>query len=128
MSAAFDGHHDAGLDANRLKRYAKRHPRETASCFNNLDLVLRALNQGTPFVQLSFGFFRPEGENLWRIGQTKVPHAKETRLYVYVRIVETTISTLLIGDKDEQPDDIRICKEIIRNWVPPPAAPEGERK
>lgn len=116
------------FDANRLKRYAKKHPQEVASCFNNLDLVLRALNQGTPFNQLSFGFFRPEGENLWRIGQTKVPHAKETRLYVYVRIVETSIFPLTIGDKDGQPDDIRACKETIRNWTPTQGASGGERK
>ena len=89
-----------------MKRYRKRHPSEVASCFVNLGLVLDRLNFGIPFQSVEYGFLRSEGEG--------IPHAKETRLYIYVHIVGSKIYTLTIGDKDTQQDDINRCKATVR--------------
>ena len=97
-----------------MKRYRKRHPSEVASCLVNLGLVLDRLNFGIPFQSVEYGFLRSEGEGIYRIGQTGIPHAKETRLYIYVHIVGSKIYTLTIGDKDTQQDDINRCKATVR--------------
>ena len=104
------------LERNRLKHYAKRHPREAASCLRNLALVLAALNEGVSPSLLRFGFFRSEGQNVWRIGQTGIPHALETRLYLYVRVVSNKLFPLTIGDKTSQQDDIDRCHDIVNNY------------
>lgn len=98
-----------------IKRYQKRHPDEVASCYANLLLVLDRLNFGIPFAKVEYGFLRPEGGNVFRIGQTGLRHARETRLYIYVKVVETTIFVLTVGDKDSQQDDINRCKRATKN-------------
>ena len=102
------------VEAGKMKRYRKRHPSEVASCFVNLGLVLDRLNFGIPFQNVEYGFLRSEGEGIYRIGQPGIPHAKETRLYIYVHIVGSKIYTLTIGDKDTQQDDINRCKATVR--------------
>ena len=101
-------------DLNRFKAYGKKHPRETEACFTNLAKVFTALNELENLAQIKFGFFRAEGHGIWRIGQTGVPHAAETRLYVYLFFQGETIYPLTIGDKKQQSDDLRRCAEIVK--------------
>ena len=72
-------------------------------------------SSGTLQQALNFGFFGSEGEDVYRIGQTKVVGAKETRLYIYAKITGPEIQVLTIGDKSSQQADIRKCKEIVRS-------------
>ncbi|HBF34359.1 TPA: hypothetical protein DDW35_07325 [Candidatus Sumerlaeota bacterium] len=97
----------------QFKDYKKKYPREYLSCFANLERLLEFLNQG---VQGAFeiGFLGSEGENCWRIAQTKVQSAKETRLYIYVYSDENTIYVMGVGNKETQKKDIREIKEVIR--------------
>ena len=57
-------------------------------------------------------FFRRESGDIWRIGQTGVPSAKETRLYILVLVLPKAIHVLTIGDKDTQQADLAKCKQI----------------
>src|SRR6056297_1056310 len=97
-----------------FKRFNKGHPREYRSCFANLEKVRGLLESGCKVGGFQVGFFRPEGEGLYRIGQSKVRGAKETRLYVYPSEKDKRIYILRIGTKDSQQKDIREAKRILR--------------
>ena len=102
-------------EENRFKHYAKKHPREFASCFVNLNRALAMLDGGMTLDQLSATrFFSSEGDGLFRIGQTGVPHAHETRLYVYVIVIRSEMQIMTIGDKATQQMDINRCKVTIK--------------
>jgi hypothetical protein len=82
--------------------------------FANLDRVLGILREGRKIGSFQIGFFRPEGEGVFRIGQTGVPSAKESRLYVYPNEQNHTRYVLSIGIKDGQSRDIGEAKTIVR--------------
>ena len=107
---------DGLAEKNRFKAFGKKHPLELAACFSNLDHIVALLNRHGNVGAFQVGFFRSEGESVYRIGQTGVKHAVETRLYVYVYTVGRTLYVLTIGDKTQQADDIRRCKEIVRTF------------
>ena len=92
------------LNRNRFKSYRKKHERETTSCIRNLRELQEALRNGVPFGMAKFGFLRTEGKGVYRVGQTCVIHAKETRLYFCPK--GETIYPLTIGGKETQQDDI----------------------
>ena len=73
---------DGLAEKNRFKAFSKKHPLELAACFANLDHIVALLNRHEYVGAFQVGFFRSEGENVYRIGQTGVKHAIETRLYV----------------------------------------------
>lgn len=103
-------------EENRFKHYAKKHPREVASCFANLNRAIELLDGGMTLDQLAtMRFFSSEGGGLFRIGQTGIQHAHETRLYVYVTIVQEEMQILTIGDKSTQQQDINRCKDAIKD-------------
>lgn len=60
------------------------------------------------------GFFRPEGGNVWRIGQSGIKYACETRLYVYLYVREFTVYVLTIGDKSQQRLDVQRCRVLAK--------------
>ena len=104
-------------ERNRFKAFNNKHPREYAACFANLQHILDLLNRSEGGVgAFQVGFFRSEGGNIYRIGQTGVKHAIEARLYVYVYAKELMVYVLTIGDKSQQADDIRRCKEVARRF------------
>lgn len=98
-------------DEKRFKKYAKKHRAEVVSCAENLEHLERFLNNGGMLQQaMTFGYFGSEGNDVYRIGQTRVRSARETRLYIYARIVGPEIQVLTIGDKSTQEEDIKSCK------------------
>lgn len=103
----FDGQY---AQKSRFKQCGKRHGVELNACLKNLGRLVEALNGGLTLQQCcAFGFFRSEGKDVYRIAQTGVRSAHETRLYVYARITGSTICILTVGDKNTQQDDIRWC-------------------
>ena len=99
-------------DARRFKKYAKRFPREAESCADNLANVLELTNaKGRPDA-FHVDYFRNEFGPVWRIGQTGVPHARETRLYIYAAMIGRTFYPLTIGDKNTQQADLAHLKQI----------------
>ena len=103
---------DSHADKNRFKKYGKSHAREVASCFANLATVVGLLKAGAALGSFRLNFFRQESGDIWRIGQTKVPSARETRLYILVLVLPKAIHVLTIGDKDTQQADLAKCKQI----------------
>ena len=99
-------------DKRRFKQYGKKHPREVESCLGNLDDVSALATQFGDLSAFHVGFLRNEFGDVWRIGQTGVPHAKETRLYIYAVRVGRTFYILTIGDKDTQQADLARAAEL----------------
>ena len=103
-------------ETSSFKHFSKRHPREFAACFSNLDRAVNSLNAGLTLDQLgSTRYFASEGDGLFRIGQTGVPHPHESRLYVYIVLSDSVIYVLTIGDKSTQDADIVRCKSLIKS-------------
>ena len=104
-------------DKNTVKKYARKHKREYLACLKNLEDLIIFLNSGFSLQQAEsgLGFFSTEGGDIYRIAQTGVPHAKETRLYVYAVVHGEIVHVLTIGDKDTQKRDLLRCREIARN-------------
>ncbi len=98
----------------QFEKFHANHPREYASLFNNLQKVVRLLDGGAKLGSFQLGFFRSEGEGVYRIGQTAVPYAKESRLYVMPEETSRTIFLISIGTKETQSEDINSSKEIAR--------------
>lgn len=103
---------DSYAESNRFKKYGKTHPSETTSCFANLGRVCDQLRAGEPFGSFRLNVFRHEFGNVWRVGQTNVPSARETRLYLLVAVVQKTLYVLTIGDKDSQRADLARCRGL----------------
>ena len=104
------------VTASRFKKFASKYPREFTSCGANAERLLADLQSGIPLSVLAqnLPFFRSEREGLYRIGQTNVPGAKESRLYIYPDDTEKVIYLLDIGTKEIQRNDIASARKTIR--------------
>lgn len=98
---------------SKFKKFAKNHDREYDSLFGNLQRVVDLLNSGHKFGSFQVGFFRSESDGVYRIGQTSVAGAKESRLYVWPDQETKSIYVLGIGDKDTQSGDINDAKSLM---------------
>ena len=98
---------------NRFKKLNADHPKEYASLFSNLKKIKDLLDQGSKVGGFNVGFFRSEGGGVYRIGQTGVRDAKESRLYVYPDQERQIMYVLTAGTKDEQSDDVKSAKHTV---------------
>jgi hypothetical protein len=104
----------AYASSNKFTKFSKKHSREYVSVFANLEKILGLLRSGNKIGGFQVGFFRSEGEGVYRIGQTGVSGSKESRLYVFPDEKNKTMYVLGIGVKDGQSDDIREAKTIAK--------------
>ena len=92
--------------ASQFKKMQKKHPNEFVSCFANLEKILNTLNNGIKLPQIKVGFFRSERGGVYRISQSGIRSAKETRLYIYFYEKNEIIYILGLGTKDQQSAEI----------------------
>jgi len=99
-----------------FSRFQKNHNKEYVSCFNNLEKIKRLLNQGKKLAELEHhpSFFRHETNGIFRIGQSGLKGAKESRLYIYPCFREHVIYILGIGTKETQQSDLIRAKKAIK--------------
>src|SRR6266540_3437423 len=90
---------NAYANSGKFRKFGGRHAAEYVSLFANLEKVMRLLRSGNKIGGFQVGFFRSESEGVYRIGQTGVAHAKESRLYVYPDTKNHTMFILTVGDK-----------------------------
>ncbi|MEI6890725.1 MAG: hypothetical protein V5783_01020 [Pontiella sp.] len=101
----------------QLKKIVKNHSEEYASCFVNLDKVMRQLNNGHHLRAFHINFFKSEGKGLYRIGQTSVSPSMETRLYVCFNEEEKVCYILAVGGKKTQRSDIATCQKVASTLI-----------
>jgi putative component of toxin-antitoxin plasmid stabilization module len=80
----------------------------------NLDRVKAFLNKGLKISSFKLGFFRSEGDGVYRISQTSVEDSHESRLYIHFYTKGRTIYLLGIGDKSDQGGDIKAAKKLAK--------------
>ena len=102
--------------ASEFKRFRKNHEAELVSCFSNLQKIIGFLNEGRRVANIANNpkFFSSEGKGIFRIGQTGLASAKESRLYVYPCEESKVMYILGIGTKETQRDDIASAKSAIK--------------
>jgi putative component of toxin-antitoxin plasmid stabilization module len=98
----------------QFSKFNKNHPSEYKSIFANLDKIAGLLDSGNKIGAFNVGFFRSEGSGVYRIGQTGVAHAKESRLYVFPDSEAQIMYLLVIGDKDSQERDLSQANELVQ--------------
>jgi putative component of toxin-antitoxin plasmid stabilization module len=105
---------DGEATRSGFRKVSKNHPEEYASCFGNLEKILAILRNGNKVGGFKVGFFRSEGDGLYRIGQSGVKDSKEVRLYVYPDQESEIIYILAMGTKESQQADIKESKKKIK--------------
>jgi len=95
-----------------MKKWAANHPREYVSVFANLEDLLYNLGGGRAIEHVTVGFLRSEGGGVYRIGQTGIKGAKETRLYIAADAASATLYVLGIGGKESQQRDIGSARDL----------------
>lgn len=94
-------------------KFNANHPREFLSLFANLEKI-RGLLCNNKLGSFRVNFLRSEGDELYRVGQSAVPGATESRLYFYPDSVTRTIYVLNIGTKQNQSQDITEAKDLMK--------------
>lgn len=108
----------AHASPGKFKKFSGKYRREYVSLFANLDKIMGLLRAGQKLGSFQVGFFRPEGQGVYRIGQTGVPSAKESRLYVFPEEHGHVMYVLNIGTKEGQSDDINEAHRIAKGLKP----------
>jgi len=102
------------VNRHQFKTLSRRYGEEVQSCLQNLGRVIDELKTGKPLSSVAFPFFRPEGDGVFRIGQTGVFSAREMRLYVAFVFVQGVAYLLSIGTKNTQTRDIADARRAAR--------------
>lgn len=108
----------AHASPGKFKKFAGKYRREYVSLFANLEKIMGLLKAGQKLGSFQVGFFKSEREGVYRIGQTGVPSAKESRLYVFPDEAKRVMYVLNIGTKEGQGDDINEAHRIARGLKP----------
>lgn len=84
------------------------------SVLSNMLKLFNALKLGVPLNQARYGFLKPEGGGVLRIGEAGPRNVAATRLYVYPDEENEVLFLLSIGDKNTQSRDIKECKGFTK--------------
>jgi hypothetical protein len=107
----------------RKKDFTKSWPHEMQAIATNLNRVLQSLENGARPEQLTLlGGFVHGGYPLGIISVDQTGHEKPSkpkalRLYLYPDATEQTLYVLLLGDKQRQSDDVKLCKEFVARKI-----------
>ena len=101
---------------SRFHSYKKNYSAEYDSCFLNLDEVIKDLNDGITIEEIvrDKNYLRNEKAGIYRIGQTGIRNAKETRLYFGLYSTAKEIIILTIGDKSTQQPDLNQSRKTFK--------------
>ena len=101
---------------NRVKKYQKKHRRETASALNNLDTYFDTLRSGVKPTHIQAGFIHLEPQGVVALDERGMKgRGRATRLYIYTVEVDKVLYLITIGDKDSQKRDLVDCREFVKN-------------
>lgn len=114
MSAEWKIDYSRLVNRHQFKTLSRRYPAEFLSCLRNLERVLDDFEKGKPLARVSFSFFRPEGDGVFRVGQTGVSAAREMRLYVTFVFVNGLAYVLSFGTKNTQSRDIAAARRAVK--------------
>ncbi len=98
------------------RHYEKKHPMELAAVMSNLDRYMEALNTTSHHRLIQAGYLHNEPSGVIAIDQKGGGgNLQATRLYTYAYLKDKSLYLITIGSKREQQDDIKYCKEFVKN-------------
>lgn len=100
-----------------MKTYNKKHKNELTAVVSNLhdyQQTLKAL--GSPqYITGKYVHKEPKGiKALDESGERKLKNLQATRLYVYPDVENKVLHLLMIGSKNTQKKNIKLCVEIVK--------------
>jgi hypothetical protein len=100
------------------KWYQKKHPNELAAILRNLGRYLSHLNCTVNAKAVQAGFLHPEPMGIIAIDQKGGGNSlQETRAYTFADEAHKVLYVITIGNKQEQPSDIELSKDFVRDHV-----------
>lgn len=97
--------------------YEKKRPSELAAVLHNLNRYVSQLNAAPNPKAFMAGYMHPEPHGVVALDQKGGGAGlQETRLYVYPHEERKVLYLITIGNKDEQPDDIKFCSEFVESF------------
>jgi len=99
----------------RFKKFAKKNPGETAQVMDNLIAYQVSLDSGVKPMQLTgLTFVRNEGTDVHAIDQKPLGKGFiALRLYVHPEEETEIIHVITLGDKKQQPGDIKDARQYV---------------
>jgi hypothetical protein len=98
------------------KWYEKKHPDELAAVKSNLSRYFKFLCIALNSKLVQAGYIHGEGMGIYAIDQKAGgSNLAETRLYVYPHDETKILYIITIGNKSKQSEDIKFCKEFVKN-------------
>lgn len=104
----------------RQKWYEKKRRRELLAVLDNADTVFQGLCEGilTPEQVTRLGFVHTEPQGVLAIDQKGGgKDLRQTRLYVYLDKTSKTFYSIILGDKDTQPNDIKLATSFVKELM-----------
>ena len=107
------------ISPSKAKKFENRHIREFRSLLVNLRIVNGMLDTRKSLNEIlaTLPFLRSEGGGIYRIGQTFVISAKESRLYVSFDFNRKKILLLNIGIKETQSRDLTESRKRLKTYI-----------
>ncbi len=105
-----------------VKHYGKKHPRELAAILNNVIRYLSLLNNAPNAKAARIaGFLHPEPAGVIAVDQKGGGgNLQETRGYTYADEAEKVLYLITLGNKDSQPNDVKLGKQFVHDFFSPP--------
>lgn len=98
-----------------LKHYEKKRPRELEAVLNNLQRYLDQLNVAVNSRVVQGGYLHREPNGVVAVDQKGGGAAlQQTRLYTFADDKNKILHLISIGDKDNQPEDIKSASNFVK--------------
>ena len=106
----------------RCKDFGKKYPHEVRAVGRNLVTMVSALENGAKPEQVkSFGFIHGNYDygivSIDETGHDKPSKPKALRLYAYACEDEQVVYAMLLGEKDGQQNDVKLCKRFVSEKI-----------
>jgi hypothetical protein len=99
----------------RHKRFEKKKRGQLLAVLDNLDTLMKGLNEGLKLEQVAtFGFVHREPHGVLAIDQRGGAKLAQTRLYIYPDTETMTVYRITLGEKGSQKDDIETCNLFMK--------------
>jgi len=101
------------------KHYAKKHPRELAAIFRNLQRYRVLLRQSPNSKAVQAGYLHREPGGVIAVDQKGGgANLQETRAYTYADDEKKILYLITLGNKSSQRADIELSKVFVRDTFP----------
>ncbi len=96
--------------------YSKKRSNELAAVLRNLNRYVELLNAAKNAQSVAAGFLHFEPGGVVAVDQKGGKNLQETRAYTFPWQETETLYLLTIGNKKQQPEDVKYCKKWVSEF------------